>query len=110
MRQEIYGDDHGIDTWEPEPADRARVDLVDALAFEALTGLEAPPPVVDADTYTRCGLPWFDVIDPTGRDIAAAERLRSVRSIVDLERRRDEPLPIPEAQVVRLLRLRAQRV
>jgi hypothetical protein len=109
MRQEIYADDHGIDTWEPDPADRARIDLVDALAFEAITGLEAPPPVVDAATYTRFGLPWFDVIDPTGRDIAAAERLRSVRSIADLEGRRDEPLPIPEAQVVRLLRLRAQR-
>jgi hypothetical protein len=109
MRQEIYADDHGIDSWESEPADRARIDLVDALAFEALTGLRAPPPVVDAATYTRFGLPWFDVVDPTGRDIAAAERLRSVRSIADLEGRRDEPLPIPDAQVMRLLRLRAQR-
>jgi hypothetical protein len=109
MRQEIYADDHGIDTWEPEPADRARIDLVDALAFEALTGMEAPPAIVDAATYTRFGLPWFDVVDPTGRDIAAAERLRSVRSIADLEERRDAPLPIPEVQVVRLLRLRAQR-
>ena len=109
MRQEIYADDHGIDTWEPEPADRVRIDLVDALAFEAVTGIQAPPPVVDAKTYTRFGLPWFDVIDATGRDIAAAEKLRSVRSIADLEGRGDEPLPIPEAQVVRLLLLRAQR-
>ena len=108
MRQEIYADDHGIATWDPAPAARARIDLVDALAFEALTGVAAPPPVVDAATYTQFGLPWFDVIDATGRDIAAAERLREVRSIADLERRRDEPLPIPEAQVVRLLGLRAQ--
>jgi hypothetical protein len=106
MRQEIYADEHGVDRWEPEPAARARIELVDALAFEVLTRLPAPPPVVDAATYTRFGLPWFDLVDAASRDIAAAERLRGVRSIADLERRRDEPLPIPDAQVVRLLRLR----
>jgi hypothetical protein len=108
MRQEIYADDHGVDTWEPEPAATVRIELVDALAFEALTGRTAPPPVVDAAVYTRFGLPWFDLIEPTGRDLAAAERLRAVRSIADLEERREEPLPIPDEQVVRLLRLRAQ--
>jgi len=106
MRQEIYADEHGVDTWEPAPADTVHIDLVDALAFAALTGLEAPPPVVDADTYTRHGLPWFDLVDPTRRDIAAAERLAGVRSIADLDRLRDAPLPISDAQVMRLLRLR----
>jgi hypothetical protein len=109
MRQEIHADEYGAETWEREPSATVHIDLVDALAFEALTGRPAPAPVVDAGTYTRCGLPWFDLIEPTARDIAAAERLRRVRSLADLEGRREERLPIPDPQVVRLLRLRAQR-
>jgi hypothetical protein len=106
MRQEIYADEHGIGTWQPEPARTVRIELVEARAFEALTGIAVPGPPVDAETYTRHGLPWFDLLDPTRSDIAAAERLASVRSIADLEGLRDDPLPIPEHQVRRLLQLR----
>jgi len=108
MRQETYADEYGLDSWEPQPISTVHVDLVDAMAFEALTGLPAPPPVVDARTYTEFGLPWFDLPEPRREDIRAAERLASVRSIADLEARGEDPLPIPEAQVVRLLTLRSQ--
>ena len=107
LRQEIYADEHGLDTWQPGPVATVHVDLVDALAFEALTGHAAPPPVVDAAMYTRLGFPWFELIDPNGADIAAAKRLACVRSLADLEGRDEQPLPIPEAQVIRLLVLRS---
>lgn len=106
MRQEIYEDEYGLSTWQRTPARTVRVDLVDALAFEALTGIDVPGPPIEAQTYTEYGLPWFDLLQPTKADLAAAERLASVRSIADLEGRRDEPLPIPDVQVRRLLRLR----
>jgi len=67
-----------------------------------------PPPVVDARNYTPFGLPWFDLLEAARRDIRAAERLASVRSIADLEGRRKGPLPVPETQVVRLLLPRTQ--
>ena len=105
MRQDIYADDYGLDTWETQPCATVHVDLVDAVAFQAVTGVTVPAPV-DAEAYTRHGLPWFDLLDPLRRDIAAAERLAGIRSVADLEGRRDAPLPIPEAQVIRLLRLR----
>jgi hypothetical protein len=106
MRQEIYEDEYGVATWRLDPARTVRVELVDALAFEALTGIAVPGPPVDARTYTQHGLPWFDLLEPGRRDLAAAERLAAVRSIADLERRTEDPLPIPEGQVRRLLRLR----
>jgi hypothetical protein len=109
MRQEIYADEHGIDTWEAEPLRTVPIDLVDALAFEALTGRPAPPPVVDAQTYTRFGLPWFDLIEPTARDVAAAERLASVCSIADLEVPPRRAAGDPRRAGRGLLRLRAQR-
>jgi hypothetical protein len=107
MRQEIYADEYGLDTWEATPLRTVRIDLVDALGFEAVTGIQVPAPV-DAKAYTQAGLPWFDVLEPTRRDIEAAERLAAVRSIADLQGHRDEPLAIPDAQVARLLRLRGQ--
>jgi len=106
MRQEIYADEHGVDTWQPKPVATVMIDLVDAVAFEVVTGRAAPPKVCDAATYTEHGLPWFDFLRPAGSDIGAAQRLAAVRSVADLEGRREEPLPIPEAQVRRLLRLR----
>jgi hypothetical protein len=109
MRQEIYADEYGIDTWLEEPAAIVEVDLVDALAFEAVTGIPAPAPVADAGAYTRAGLPWFDLLDPSREDIAAAKSLAGIRSIADLEQRQEDSLPIPNDQVIRLLRLRATR-
>lgn len=106
IRQEIYRDEHGFETWEPEPATTVRLELVDALAFAALTGLPMPHPPADAETYTSHGFPWFDLLSPTRKDIEASERLAQVRSIADLEGRREEPLPISESQVRRLLELR----
>ena len=107
MRQAVHRDRHGIDTWEPEPARTVRVNLVDALAFEALTGIEVPGPPVDAATYTSHGFPWFDYLAPTEQDIAAAAKLAGIRSIADLEGRTEDPLPIPYSQIRHLLELRA---
>lgn len=107
MRQEIYADEHGSDTWAPKPVRTVHVDLVDSLAFEAVTGLPAPQPVLSARDYTEHGFPWFDLFEPGKRDIAAAGRLAAVRSVADLEGRDEDPLPIPYEQIVRLLRLRA---
>lgn len=104
--QEIYADEHGLATWQPEPMATVHLDLVDALAFEALTGRAAPPPVIDAATYTQFGYPWYDLIDASGADIAAAQRLAGVRSLADLQGRDEQPLPIPQAQIIRLLALR----
>jgi len=111
ITQDIREDDHGIDTWKRKPARTIRIELVDAMVFEALTGLPAPHPAPDAHSYTAHGLPWFDLYDPAARDVKAANRLSGVRSLAELEGRgaRDVPLPIPAAQVRTLLRLRAGR-
>jgi hypothetical protein len=109
MRQKIYEDTHGVDSWLPEPVRTVHVELVDAVLFEAITGIAPPGPPVDAHTYTQHGLPWFDLLAPTKRDVAAAQRLAGVRSIAELENRLDEALPIPPEQIRRLLKIRDAR-
>ena len=80
--------------------------MIDALPFETIAGITLSGPHVDAETHTRPGLPWFDLLAPTEKDIAAAERLASAGPVSELEGRTEVPLPIPEHLVRRRLGLR----
>ncbi|MBA3327658.1 MAG: hypothetical protein H0T43_05090, partial [Solirubrobacterales bacterium] len=95
MRQEIYPDDHGLDTWDLERATLVEIALCNSLAWSELTG-EAPPPTpINAATYTKFGLPWFERY-AEGRDIPASKKLAGVRSV---DEETDLPLPVAPAQI-----------
>lgn len=88
MRQEIHPDEHGLDTWDVERATFVEIRLCNSDAWMELTG-EAPPPTpIDAATYTKFGLPWFERY-AEGRDIAPSKKLAGLRSI---DGGRDRPL------------------
>lgn len=70
MRQEIRPDEHGLDTWDDEHATFVEIRLCNSEAWTQLTGEATPPTPIDAATYTRFGLPWFERY-AEGRDIAA---------------------------------------
>lgn len=72
MRQKIYPDRFGRDAWDLGSAAHARLRLVEARDWPALTGQEAPATPVDAAAYTRAGLPWFDIYDEGEGTIAPA--------------------------------------
>lgn len=111
MRQKIYPDPHGIETWEPAPAASLRVHLVRARDWAALTGEEPPPTPVSPALYTACGLPWFALDDADRDDVAAAPSLARVKSIQELEQQKtgrrdvdpdDASLALPDQQIVTL--------
>ncbi len=98
MRQEIFPDDYGWETWDPARSGRADVRLVHVAEWAALTGEARPPTPVSAQAYTDAGLPWFDLYSDRG-DLAASERLAGVRSIDDLEGGAGDLVSIPPWQV-----------
>lgn len=111
MRQKIYPDPHGIETWESAPAASLRVHLVRARDWAALTGEEPPPTPVSAALYTAYGLPWFALEDADWGDVAAASSLARVKSIQELEREKTgrcgadldgTSLALPDQQIVTL--------
>jgi hypothetical protein len=63
IAQRIHQDPFGLDTWDPRSATLVRIHLVDPRTFTELTGRPAPPTPVDAATYARHGLPWFELYD-----------------------------------------------
>jgi hypothetical protein len=82
--QRIYPDPYGWDVWDLGNLGRAAVHLLDAAQFHALTGMEAPPTPIDAETYARLGLPWFEVYDATRGDLPPAPGFDVLRPVGEL--------------------------
>ena len=100
MRQKIYPDKHGIETWDPEPIGSFFVHLINVAEFRAITGAQEPTTPVDATAYSAAGLPWFELLDEEEGDIDPAEMLARIRSIQAMEQRSpDKGIDVSPSQV-----------
>lgn len=91
MRQRIYEDEHGIDSWDLAKRQRCFVMLANAEQWIGITGEEPPLSPISAEEYTRAGLPWFDYYDGDQQAIEGAKALGDIKSIKALasEKRED---------------------
>jgi hypothetical protein len=80
IQQRLYPDPYGADVWQPDPMTVATIRLIDAVEFAARFGIVVPPSPIDAATYTRFGLPWFELDDASRGDIAATPAMASLES------------------------------
>ena len=108
MKQKIYPDPHGIDTWDAENHGRIYVHIVNSLMYRELTGKEPPPTPVTAKTYAQYGLPWFDLYDDKLEDISASDVLKNIKSVKEKDQEKgftpqqdDEPVDVPEDKVIK---------
>ena len=85
MRQHIYPDPHGIDTWDADNFGRVFVHIVNSQMWREITGEDVPPTPVDARAYTNAGLPWFELYDDHLGDIAPSEVLANVKSVAGMD-------------------------
>jgi hypothetical protein len=102
VRQKIYADTYGLETWDRTRSASVQVHIVNSAEYAALTDHEPPPTPIDTRTYAELGLPWFDLYDEQRADVEASHRLTEVRSVGDLESRRDESMDIEPDQVEKL--------
>jgi hypothetical protein len=109
LKQEIYADEYGVDTWDPLNTGSLQVHIVNSEQYHAITGLEPPASPIDAKTYTEHGLPWFDWYDESRHDIPGSDRLARVKSTGALDEEKsgrtdkdDRPVEVPDHQVRRL--------
>ncbi len=85
MKQKIYPDPHGIETWDAENFGRVYVHIVNSMMYREITGEEPPPTPVTAKTYAQHGFPWFDLYDDHLNDIEAPDRLKNVKSVKEMD-------------------------
>jgi hypothetical protein len=99
MQQEIYDDPQRFSDWDTSHRARCFVHLANALVWRAITG-EAPPTVPPtAAEYTRAGLPWFDYYDADRRALEGGDKLRGVKSVVEIGKAKGD-VPLPENESV----------
>lgn len=106
MRQKIYPDQHGIDTWDETNTGRLYVHIVNSMAYREITGEEPPATPISARTYARFGLPWFDLYDEEKGDVETSEILAGVKSVKKMDAEKgftpqqdDATVEVPAAHV-----------
>ena len=87
MRQQLYPDPHGLDTWDEANSGRVYVHIANSEAWTRITGEPLPPTPVDVRAYMAAGLPWFDLYDDHLGDIGASGVLAAVKSVDELDAR-----------------------
>jgi len=95
IQQRIYPDPYGVDKWNPVATAVIQIHLLEIAEFAAWTGEPPPPSPVDAETYTRFGLPWFEIYDSDRGDVPASEALSGVKPVDDLTK----PVDIKAKQI-----------
>ena len=81
MEQDIYEDEHGIETWDTSTRSRCFVHLLNSLQYLQVTGREPPTRPPTASEYTEAGLPWFEYYAADRKALKAAGNLLDLDSV-----------------------------
>lgn len=85
MRQKIYPDRHGIETWDQGNYARLYVHLVNSAMWTQITGEAMPSTPVSVQVYAQHGYPWFDLYDEAKGDVGASDVLSGVKSVKEMD-------------------------
>jgi hypothetical protein len=85
MKQKIYPDPHGIDTWDTDATSRVFVHIVNSELWRQITGEDPPPTPVTAKMYAEHGLPWFDLYDENMSTLEPSEALSKVKTVKEMD-------------------------
>jgi len=109
MKQEIYPDPHGFDTWDTENYGRLFVHIVNSEMYREITGMAPPQTPINAKVYTNCGLPWFDLYGGELGDLSGAKEFAKVKTVKETDQEKglegaqdDTPVDIPPEDVLNL--------
>lgn len=81
MKQKIYKDSHGLQTWDPDNSHRVFVHLVNSQVWREITGEDAPSSPITAQEYAQAGLPWYDLYDEHLGAVGGSKVLSKVKSV-----------------------------
>ena len=105
MKQKIYPDPHGIETWDPSNSGRIFVHIANSELWREITGEEPPATPVTAKSYAKAGLPWFELYDDERKSLAAQSPLANIKGTAEIDQEKStRPLADDESAEVRRVR------
>jgi len=109
MRQQIYPDEYGVETWDQNEFGRVYIHIVNSMMYREITGSEPPPTPVTAKQYAGAGLPWFDLYDQDKGTLAESSILTGVQSTGEIHKKLgihlqdgDTGINVPEGHVKKI--------
>jgi hypothetical protein len=104
MRQRIYPDPYGLDTWSSPAAVTVFIHVLNGEQFRQTIGGPPPPTPISAKTYTERGFPWFELYDEDKGTVGGIETLHRVKTVREMDEAAGPPAPedtveIPPGQV-----------
>lgn len=81
MKQKIYEDPYGLDTWDENRVARIFIHIINSQMWQQITGEAAPKTPISAKIYAQHGYPWFDLYDEDVKDVKASKALQGVKSV-----------------------------
>ena len=78
IKQKIYKDPHGIETWLESPEKNVKVYLIKASAFSEITGNTLPPLPVEASSYEGT---WYGLKDKDFKDVKGTSVFDELKAI-----------------------------
>ena len=90
MRQEIYEDEHGINSWDTSTGSRCFAHIVNSVQLLHLTGCQPPSKPPPAQNYTNAGLPWYDYYGGDLKALEGAKELAELDSVASVKLKKGE--------------------
>ncbi|KUI53094.1 Ubiquitin-60S ribosomal protein L40 [Cytospora mali] len=105
ITQNIRQDTYSPDDWVRELTFTFPVHILNSEAFQAVTGIKPPPSSINASTYAKAGLPFFDSYEEAS-GISGSENFQFLRSVDQMEIDRglaqDPDCPVKPPEVVKI--------
>lgn len=86
MKQKIYPDPHGFDTWDIKNIGVATIYIVNSEQFEKITGEKPPKSPITKKDYELAGYPWFALYDKEYGDLPVSQKLKKVQSVQKIDK------------------------
>ena len=80
MNQEIYEDENELSAWDQRQSERCFITIANAQQWQGITGEEPPMQAMDADDYTKAGLPWFHHFEENKATLSGTDALSALKS------------------------------
>jgi tetratricopeptide (TPR) repeat protein len=100
IKQQIFRDHYGVESWDESAKRALTIRIVNSVVFQKITGFPAPASPISAETYQRCGIPWYDQYDEAAESIAPAKKFSLVKSIAAITKLRGEKVQSVDAPFV----------